>query len=105
MQTDSEFLEKYGTYNKSEKLHTSHSHVFHSSPLATYPESLDWRTKGAVTGVKNQGDCGASYAFSAVGSLEGAVALAHGKLTSLSEQNVVDCSGNDWCKNRLQLAD
>lgn len=61
--------------------------------MASYPESLDWRTKGAVTYVKNQGDCGASYAFSAVGALEGAVALARGKLTTLSEQNVIDCSG------------
>ena len=46
-----------------------------------------------MTGVKNQGDCGASYAFSAVGALEGAVALARGKLITLSEQNVIDCSG------------
>ena len=42
-----------------------------------------------------QGQCGASYAFSAVGALEGAWALAHGKLTLLSEQNIVDCSGEE----------
>ena len=40
-----------------------------------------------------QGQCGASYAFSAVGTLEGAWALAHGRLTPLSEQNIIDCSG------------
>ena len=40
-----------------------------------------------------QGQCGASYAFSAMGVLEGAWALAHGKLTALSEQNIIDCSG------------
>ena len=40
-----------------------------------------------------QGQCGACYAFSATGALEGAHALAHNKLLSLSEQNVVDCSG------------
>ena len=40
-----------------------------------------------------QGQCGASYAFSAVGALEGAWSLAHGKLTLLSEQNIIDCSG------------
>ena len=39
--------------------------------------------------------CGASYAFSAVGALEGAWALANGKLTSLSEQNIIDCSGEE----------
>ena len=41
----------------------------------------------------SQGDCGASYAFSAVGAIEGAYALAHGKQVALSEQNIVDCSG------------
>ena len=40
-----------------------------------------------------QGQCGASYAFSAVGALEGAWALAFGKLVTLSEQNIIDCSG------------
>ena len=41
-----------------------------------------------------QDQCGASYAFSAIGALEGAWSLAHGKLTQLSEQNIIDCSGN-----------
>ncbi len=40
-----------------------------------------------------QGDCGASYAFSTIGAVEGAWALAHGKQVVLSEQNIVDCSG------------
>lgn len=40
-----------------------------------------------------QGKCGASYAFSAVASLEGATSLAQDKLITLSEQNVIDCSG------------
>ncbi len=40
-----------------------------------------------------QGQCGASYAFSAIGALEGANALATGSLVTLSEQNIVDCSG------------
>ncbi len=39
-----------------------------------------------------QGDCGAAYAFSAIGAIEGAWALAHER-TALSEQNIVDCSG------------
>lgn len=41
-----------------------------------------------------QGGCGASYAFGAMGALEGAWALAKGTLVSLSEQNIIDCSGN-----------
>ncbi len=40
-----------------------------------------------------QSQCGASYAFSAVAAMEGANALATGKLTMLSEQNIIDCSG------------
>jgi C1A family cysteine protease len=60
---------------------------------------IDWTTKGAVSPVKNQGNCGSCWAFSAVGSLE-SYSLLKGKSVSLSEQQLVDCShkyGNDGC--------
>lgn len=65
-----------------------------TAPPAPLPTSVDWRTKGVVTPVKNQAQCGSCWSFAAAETLESQFAIKKNKLLVLSEQNILDCTPN-----------
>ncbi|KAI3456170.1 hypothetical protein Pfo_012833 [Paulownia fortunei] len=81
---------KLGSHPKSSKVSS-----FRYANVTAVPSSMDWRKKGAVTGVKDQGQCGCCWAFSAVAATEGINQLTTGNLISLSEQELVDCDTSE----------
>lgn len=75
--------------------------TFQSTPSSKITlDTVDWRDRGLVVGIKDQGQCGSCWAFSAIASLEGQHAKRSGELLSFSEQELVDCAweeGNEGC--------
>jgi cathepsin L len=102
--TSEEFGAMYNRFNATKVMQAQGKGVAFVKSGVKVPANVDWRKEGYVTPVKDQGQCGSCWAFSTVASLEGQHFKKEGKLVSLSEQNLVDCSraeGNQGCNGGL----
>ncbi|KMZ64943.1 Cysteine proteinase [Zostera marina] len=101
--TNQEYKKTYLGTKRSQDLSGNASTRYLVNNGDVIPASVDWRTKGAVVPIKDQGNCGSCWAFSAVGAVEGINQIVSGKLISLSEQELVDCDTiyNEGCNGGI----
>uniref|UniRef100_A0A0E0JU75 Uncharacterized protein n=1 Tax=Oryza punctata TaxID=4537 RepID=A0A0E0JU75_ORYPU len=101
--THDEFKAAYLGLTPPARMNSKELFRYEEVDMAALPKEVDWRKKGAVTEVKNQGQCGSCWAFSTVAAVEGINAIVTGNLTALSEQELIDCDtdGNNGCNGGL----
>jgi cathepsin L len=97
--TDAEFRALLGyrkeiTYAREEQRKAKITHEFDHADINTYPTSVDWRTEGVISGVKDQGHCGSCWTFATAENIESFFAIKHGYIQTLSEQQILDCTPN-----------
>ena len=81
--TNEEFRQQYLGLKMNPKHGSDPDHLHVDNADVSVPSTMDWRQQGAVTQVKNQGQCGSCWSFSTTGSVEGAHFLSSGSLVSL----------------------
>eukprot|EP01100_Stratorugosa_tubuloviscum_P012560 TRINITY_DN59_c0_g1_i5.p1 TRINITY_DN59_c0_g1~~TRINITY_DN59_c0_g1_i5.p1 ORF type:complete len:342 (-),score=177.31 TRINITY_DN59_c0_g1_i5:87-1112(-) len=102
--SNDEFRATVNGFSNSGRNLSATIHSVSGTTTTALPDTVDWRQKGAVTHVKDQGQCGSCWSFSTTGSIEGQLGVSNpSKMVGLSEQELVDCSrnGNFGCNGGL----
>lgn len=101
--TNEEFAASRYCIDGEKAIEDHNSQPFVSFENVSIPSSVDWRQKGAVTNIKNQGQCGGCWSFAAAAGLESLWFLKGNSLESFSEQQLIDCDstcmGCNGCDN------